>query len=302
MMTVGERFGQRTTLGALRLFCVKIVTITTTTLARLVGELSIMMIARVLFLVEAFWNEFLNFSRRTPQQLERWAARYGRKDSPQEVLNHAKGDNIGRYTCVNLKNYATIEFRIFRGTLKLNTLMATLEMVEHICNICQYSTDENLKKLSWSDFVTRINEKVNPELVQYLKERRLYVNEPKENTLAFAHNGVLYNDVQLRKSENLPKTHIETDSYVAVQLLEKEETVHQDSLKHMAELVDGSFVFTVLDEEDSIYFVKGENPLTIFHYKKMRLYVYASTSFKKKSSSSHKKKPSTPAPPPGNLC
>ncbi len=138
-------------------------------------------IARVLFLIEAFWNEFLNFSRRTPSQLERWAARYGRKDSPQEVLDHAKGDNIGRYTCVNLKNYATIEFRIFRGTLKLNTLIATLEMVEHICNIAQYCTDENLQKLSWSDFVSRINEKSNPELVQYLKERRLYVNEPVEN-------------------------------------------------------------------------------------------------------------------------
>lgn len=138
-------------------------------------------IARVLFLVETFWNEFLKFSRRTPSQLDRWAARYGRKNSPKEVLNHAKGDNIGRYTCVNLKNYATIEFRIFRGTLKLNTLIATLEMVEHICKIALHNTDENLQKLSWSDFVSRINEKCDPELIQYLKERRLYVNEPVEN-------------------------------------------------------------------------------------------------------------------------
>ena len=34
---------------------------------------------------------------------------------------------------------------------------------------------------------------------------------------ALAHNGVIYNDVELRKARNLPATKIETDSYVAVQ-------------------------------------------------------------------------------------
>ena len=42
-----------------------------------------------------------------------------------------------------------------------------------------------------------------------------------DKDFAFAHNGVLYNDGELRKEKNLPKTHIETDSYVAVQLIEK---------------------------------------------------------------------------------
>ena len=36
-----------------------------------------------------------------------------------------------------------------------------------------------------------------------------------KNRFALAHNGVLTNDNQLRLSENLPKTKIETDSYVA---------------------------------------------------------------------------------------
>ena len=38
---------------------------------------------------------------------------------------------------------------------------------------------------------------------------------------ALAHNGVLLNDRLLQQAEDLPKTHIGTDSYVAVQLLEK---------------------------------------------------------------------------------
>ncbi len=52
-----------------------------------------------------------------------------------------------------------------------------------------------------------------------------YNNHPfygkADKAFAFAHNGVLYNDTVLRKSYNLPKTNIETDSYVAVQLIEK---------------------------------------------------------------------------------
>ena len=37
-------------------------------------------------------------------------------------------------------------------------------------------------------------------------------------------------------------TSVETDSYVAVQLLEKNKTLDFDSLKSMAEAVEGSFV------------------------------------------------------------
>ena len=40
------------------------------------------------------------------------------------------------------------------------------------------SDDEELKAVPWTSFVTGISEERYPELVQYLKERRLYVNEP----------------------------------------------------------------------------------------------------------------------------
>ena len=45
----------------------------------------------------------------------------------------------------------------------------------------------------------------------------------------------------------------------------------------MAELVEGSFVFTVLDDKNNIYFVKGDNPLALYHYETCGLYIYAST-------------------------
>lgn len=134
-------------------------------------------IARVLYFFERNWEELLRFSRRTRRQLEQWAARYGYQDQPQEILAHAKNGNLGRYTCVNLNNRSTIEFRMFRGTLKYNTFVATLQLVNHICDLAIHLEDKEIKTLSWSSFAAAITE---PELIQYLKERRLYVNEPIE--------------------------------------------------------------------------------------------------------------------------
>jgi len=56
-------------------------------------------------------------------------------------------------------------------------LIATLQLVNKICDVAIAMPDELLKPLAWTSFVSGIRE---PELVQYLKERRLYVNEPLE--------------------------------------------------------------------------------------------------------------------------
>ena len=90
------------------------------------------------------------------------------------AMEKAKKGNYGRYAAVNLCNYHTVEFRLFRGTLKHNTLIAAIELVNRICDAAMYNTDENIAKLSWSEFVAGITE---PELIQYLKERQLYINE-----------------------------------------------------------------------------------------------------------------------------
>ena len=132
-------------------------------------------IARILYFFEKHWEELLKFSRRTQKQLQRWADRYGLKEHPRQVLDIAKGSQE-RYTCVNLTNYHTVEFRMFRGTLKLNTLTATLQLLDRICDVAIYLSDDELKDLSWTTFVSGCAHL--PELVQYLKERRLYINEP----------------------------------------------------------------------------------------------------------------------------
>lgn len=104
-----------------------------------------------------------------------------------------------------------------------------------------------------------------------------FFGEALGRKFALAHNGVLWNDKLLRRSKHLPKTRIETDSYIAVQLIEQKNTLDFSSLRYMAEQVEGSFTFTVLDERENLYFVKGDNPLCLYYYPRSRVYLYAST-------------------------
>lgn len=102
-----------------------------------------------------------------------------RDNETKEILKHAKtGYHGGRYTCINLQNVGTIEFRMFRGTLKYNTFIATLQLVDKICELAVNLSDEEIKNMPWTTFAGECRKK---ELVQYLKERNLYINEPVES-------------------------------------------------------------------------------------------------------------------------
>ena len=112
--------------------------------------------------------------------------------------------------------------------------------------------------------------------------KKNYNNHPffghvKEESFALAHNGVLWNDLELRHAKHLPRTKVQTDSYIAVQLLEQKKSLDFDSLRYMAEQVEGSFSFTVLDEQSALWIVKGDSPLSIAYFPERGVYVYAST-------------------------
>lgn len=113
--------------------------------------------------------------------------------------------------------------------------------------------------------------------------KKNYNNHPffghvKGESFALAHNGAIWNDLDLRRTKRLPRTKVQTDSFIAVQLLEQQKALDFSSLRYTAEAVDGSFSFTVLSERDDLYLIKGDNPLTIVHFPKVGVYAYASTS------------------------
>ena len=104
-----------------------------------------------------------------------------------------------------------------------------------------------------------------------------FIGRTEEGRFALCHNGVLCNDDELSKTENLPETPIQTDSYVAVQLIEKQGVLDFESIAQMSEKVMGSFVFTILRDDNTLYISKGDNPICLLHFKDLGLYIYSST-------------------------
>ena len=47
-------------------------------------------------------------------------------------------------------------------------------MVNKICDVALSMSEREIDEMSWSSFVSSVEE---PELIQYLKERKLYINE-----------------------------------------------------------------------------------------------------------------------------
>lgn len=110
---------------------------------------------------------------------------------------------------------------------------------------------------------------------------RNYNNHPwcecvKNCRFALAHNGVLYNDNELQEKYHF-KSRIQTDSYVAVQLLKMKNILNFDSLRFMAETIEGSFSFNLLDNRNNIYLVKGDSPISLIHFPVKGVYIFAST-------------------------
>ena len=59
----------------------------------------------------------------------------------------------------------------------------------------------------------------------------------------------------LRQERKLPDTNIETDSYVAVQLLEQQGKLNFSTIRTAAESLEGTLTLTILDGRDNLYIV-----------------------------------------------
>ena len=60
-------------------------------------------------------------------------------------------------------------------------------------------------------------------------------------------------------------------------MIERTGAFDLQAIQQMAEQMEGSFCFTLLDGQDNLYLVKGNNPLVIYHFEKLGFYIYAST-------------------------
>lgn len=117
-------------------------------------------IARLLYLVnDKFYPQLYKFSRRTDWH---WCKQYvGLHLEDADVtdakllqkLAQARRDNgANRYRCLNFQNNNTVEVRIFRGTLNVDTFYAILELCDALLKFAKTHSIEYLASCTWAQF------------------------------------------------------------------------------------------------------------------------------------------------------
>jgi hypothetical protein len=91
---------------------------------------------------------------------------YSRMDALQS-LNEAS-----RYEALNFRNYSTIEFRMFRGTLKASTVLACLEFARICWFFSRDTSANNLTALAFMEYINRPENRADTAALRaYYKEK-----------------------------------------------------------------------------------------------------------------------------------
>ena len=145
-------------------------------------------ISKIWLLMYRFQEAFTLLSRRKLHKLNQWARMPKTEDLGVDSISElmlieenlkvkvkALDGNqcVERRIALNLQNSKTIEFRLFRGTLNINTFTATLQLVHNVCYLCKILTLADVSNITWTEFV-RLLATDSPELLSYLKSKNLY--------------------------------------------------------------------------------------------------------------------------------
>jgi hypothetical protein len=80
--------------------------------------------------------------------------------------------NSDRYEALNFKNERTIEFRLFKGTLKYQTIMACLEFTFATWHFCKDASQTELTTAKFLEFICRAENRSDTRFLRtYLKEK-----------------------------------------------------------------------------------------------------------------------------------
>lgn len=124
----------------------------------------------LVLLVEYFKEELTIFSERKEENISRWSKFYTeglkKEELTKKLIQNKIDDCWSRYRAVNLDNFNTIEFRIFKGTTDHKKLLATWELVN---NIVLYSNNNELDINNMPTFKDVATYKENNYISEYIE-------------------------------------------------------------------------------------------------------------------------------------
>lgn len=109
-----------------------------------------LVISKILYILEKFNDEICVIARRDNDYSE-FAGEKQNEDSIVEL--YGKYKNKGKRAALNLQHKDTIEFRMFKSTLKYETFILTLEFVKDIIDYAKSVDIEEIELAKWSDLM-----------------------------------------------------------------------------------------------------------------------------------------------------
>lgn len=129
--------------------------------------------AEVDYFLHKFQSHFEILARRRSDEYAEFDCNITTEDSELEKLKKS-GKSRNRYRALNFTNHRTVEFRLFKGTLKYETLIASLELVHAtITFIKSINAVQVLKMQDFTAFTKfiRNNKKQYKNLINYLNKK-----------------------------------------------------------------------------------------------------------------------------------
>lgn len=109
-----------------------------------------LVISKILYILEKFNDEICVIARRDNDYSE-FAGEKQNEDSIVEL--YGKYKDKGKCAALNLQHKDTIEFRMFKSTLKYETFILTLEFVKDIIDYAKSVDIEEIELAKWSDLM-----------------------------------------------------------------------------------------------------------------------------------------------------
>lgn len=138
-------------------------------------------ISKLLYIIEKYWAQVVMIARRDSNT---YAKRFfiNGNESPLDI--YVKARNTNKYGVINLQHKDTIEIRIFKGTLKYNSFISTLEFVNTLIPIIRDIDIYEIQKLNWEGISSHFSE----NLKTYIKEREALKEDLLNSTPSNSNN------------------------------------------------------------------------------------------------------------------
>ena len=156
-----------------------------------------LVISKILYIIEKFNDEICVIGRRHTDY-SRFVGDRGKDDTA--ITLFGKYSDEGKKAALNLQHPDTIEFRMFKSTLKYETFLLTLEFVKDIIDYAKSVSIEEIEFASWND-LTKL---FSPALNEYYIGRydKLHEDEQLKKEIKYLKTEITRLKTQLMHKKN----------------------------------------------------------------------------------------------------